>query len=67
MEETKRKLGHANTFVKNRATTQPSKLCTAHLSVDHVRDHHDLVALCVGKLQREFGGLYVKRQNNRVL
>lgn len=46
---------------------RPLELCTTHLSVDHVRDHHDLVALGVGKLQREFGGLDVKCQNNRVL
>lgn len=46
---------------------QPSDLGAAHLSVDHVRDHHDLVALGVRKFQREFSGLYIKRQNNWVL
>lgn len=37
------------------------------LPVDHVRDHHDLVGFCVGELQRQFGGLDVKRQDDRIL
>lgn len=43
-----------------------TSVCT-HLPIDHVRDHHDLVGLCIWKLQRQFGGLNVKGQNYRIL
>lgn len=39
----------------------------ANLSVNHVRDHHDLVRLCIRELQRQFGCLYVKSQHNWIL
>lgn len=38
-----------------------------HLSIDHVGHHHDLIALRVWELQRQFGRLYVEGQNNGVL
>lgn len=50
-----------------RHTLKTYKGYTAHLSVNHVRDHHNLVAFRVWKFQRKFGGLYVESQNNRIL
>lgn len=38
-----------------------------HLSINHVRDHHNLVSFCIWKFQRKFGGLDVKSQHHRVL
>lgn len=36
------------------------------LSVDHIRDHHDLVDRRVGKLQGQFGSLDIKGQYNAI-
>lgn len=44
-----------------------SKRWGAHLSIDHVRDHHYLVSFCIWEFQRKFGGLYIKRQHDGVL
>ena len=35
------------------------------LPIQHVRDHHDGVVRCVGKLQRKLSCLYVKGTNSR--
>lgn len=39
----------------------------AHLTVNHIGDHHNLVGLSIRKLEGQFGCLNVKRQNHRIL
>lgn len=39
----------------------------AHLTVNHIGDHHNLVSLSIRKLEGQFGRLNVKCQNHRIL
>jgi len=38
-----------------------------HLSIDHVRNHHDFIKLGIGKLQNLLGGFNIKSQNHGFL
>nr|CAD7393132.1 unnamed protein product [Timema cristinae] len=56
----------ARASTKGQSKKSPLLLVPTHLSINHVGNHHNLIRVSIGKLERQLCGLYIERQHNGV-